>query len=62
MWSRLSMYSRTDWLALSVVWPVPFGCALIRQDGPIQDKSFQRLEQEYNQEEQRRHDALAHKR
>ena len=21
LWSRLSMYSRTDWLAVSVVWP-----------------------------------------
>ena len=60
MWSRLSIYSRTDWLALSVVWPVPFGCALIRKEGPLQDKSFQQLEKEYNDEEQRRHDALAH--
>ena len=60
MWSRLSMYSRTDWLALSVVWPVPFGCALIRNEGSIQEKSYQTLEIEYNTEEQRRHDALAH--
>ena len=31
LWSRLSMYSRTDWLAISVVWPVPFGSCLLRR-------------------------------
>ena len=60
LWSRFSMYSRTDWLAVSVVWPVPFSSALLRQDVTVHDKDYQYIERTYNQEEQRRHEALAH--
>jgi hypothetical protein len=60
LWSRLSIYSKTDWLALSVVWPTPFNSALLRHDTTVYDKDFQWIEKSYNQEEQRRHDELAH--
>ena len=58
MWSRLSLYSKTDWLAFSVVWPVPFGTALIRHDEDITNMRYAELEQKYNAEEQRRADLL----
>jgi len=60
LWSRCSLYSKTDWLSISVVWPVPFSSALLRQDIPLYDKDYQFIEQTYNDEEQRRHDALSH--
>ena len=60
LWSRLSMYSRTDWLAISVVWPVPFGTCLLRSDEPVLDKNFQYLEQTYNEHEKVKHAQIAH--
>ena len=60
LWSRLSIYSRTDWLAISVVWPVPFGTCLFRREEEVLDKSYQYLEQTYNEEEARRHEKLFH--
>ena len=61
LWSRLSIYSRTDWLALSVVWPVPFGQCLIRTDESLNDKNFQWIDETYNKAEADRHATLFHK-
>tara|TARA_B110000046_G_scaffold3077_2_gene3321 strand:+ start:7247 stop:8152 length:906 start_codon:yes stop_codon:yes gene_type:complete len=61
LWSRLSIYSRTDWLALSVVWPVPFGQCLIRTDESLNDKNFQWIDETYNKAEADRHTTLFHK-
>jgi len=60
LWSRLSMYTKTDWLALSVVWPTPFDCALIRNDEPIEDKSFNYLLQAYKTYEAGKHKSPFH--
>ena len=60
LWSRLSMYSRTDWLAISVVWPVPFGTCLLRSDEYVLDKNFQYLEKAYNEHEASKHKYVAH--
>ena len=60
LWSRLSMYSRTDWLAVSVVWPVPFGTCLLRSDEYVLDKSYQYLEEAYNKHEVEKHEYIAH--
>lgn len=54
LWSRLSLYSKTDWLAFSVVWPVPFNVVLIRNNENITDKNFDYLVLRYNEEESRR--------
>ena len=61
LWSRLSMYSRTDWLAISVVWPVPFGTCLLRNDDPVLDKNYQYLEEVYNTYEEKKHQMSFHK-
>ena len=61
LWSRLSMFSRTDWLAISVVWPVPFGTCLLRNDDPVLDKNYQYLEEVYNTHEEKKHQMLFHK-
>lgn len=61
LWSRLSMYSRTDWLALSVVWPVPFNNCLLRNDDPVIDKDFGYLLDLYNQHEKEKHKPIFHK-
>jgi len=61
LWSRLSMYSRTDWLAISVVWPVPFGSCLLRSDEYVLDKNFQYLDNAYNQAEAVKHQHVFHK-
>tara|TARA_B100001778_G_C18589104_1_gene631342 strand:- start:1394 stop:2281 length:888 start_codon:yes stop_codon:yes gene_type:complete len=58
IWSRLSLYSRTNWLAISVVWPAPFGTCLLRNNEPVLDKTYQHLEHVYNTEEARRHEQL----
>tara|TARA_R110000772_G_C13205330_1_gene430473 strand:+ start:53 stop:952 length:900 start_codon:yes stop_codon:yes gene_type:complete len=60
LWSRCSLYSKTDWLAISVVWPVPFGSALLRQDVQLYDRNYAFIEGTYNTEEQRRHEELSH--
>jgi hypothetical protein len=54
------MYSRTDWLAVSVVWPVPFGSCLLRSDDFVLDKNYQYLEEAYNAHEAQKHDYIAH--
>ena len=54
------MYSRTDWLAISVVWPVPFGTCLLRSDEYVLDKNFQYPEQTYNEHEKVKHEYIAH--
>jgi len=61
LWSRLSMYSRTDWLALSVVWPVPFGSCLLRSDEFVLDKNFKYLEEAYYAHEEKKHQEWFHK-
>ena len=50
------MYSRTDWLAISVV--CPWHC-LLRSDEPV-DKNFQYPEQTYNEHEKVKHVQIAH--
>ena len=60
MWSRLSMYSKTDWLALSVVWPTPFDCALIRSDEDLSDKDFAYIKQQYEESEKEKHQSFSH--
>ena len=60
LWSRCSLYSKTDWLAISVVWPVPFGSALLRSNVPLYDKDYNWIVGSYNLEEKRRHDQLSH--
>tara|TARA_B100000123_G_scaffold86049_1_gene62251 strand:- start:248 stop:1147 length:900 start_codon:yes stop_codon:yes gene_type:complete len=61
LWSRLSMYSRTDWLAISVVWPVPFGACLLRSDENVVGQTFQYLEHTYKRHEEEKHDVIFHK-
>lgn len=61
LWSRLSMYSRTDWLAISVVWPTPFGACLLRSDQNVVSQSFKYLEDTYKQYEEQNHEIIFHK-
>ena len=61
LWSRLSMYSRTDWLSINVVWPTPFDSCLIRSDEDISDKKFEYLSNLYNSHEEKKHDHVFHK-
>ena len=58
LWSRLSMYSKTSWLALSVVWPTPFKDCLLRNDDPIIDKDFNYLNELYTTHESEKHKQL----
>ncbi len=55
MWHRLSMESKVDWLAISVVWPTPFNAALIRNNEPVTDFDFDTMLQKYKNEEESRH-------
>ena len=58
MWSRLSLYSQTDWLSIGVVWPVPFDVSLIRNNEPMHELTYANLRDKYAEEEARRHSEL----
>tara|TARA_B110000503_G_scaffold2966_1_gene3985 strand:+ start:1022 stop:1891 length:870 start_codon:yes stop_codon:yes gene_type:complete len=54
LWSRCGVYSKTDWLSISVVWPTPFGCTLLRQDIELYDKDYAHIEKLFQEEQHRR--------
>ena len=49
IWNKLAMYSKTNMLSFSVVWPMPFDCKLIRYDEELHQLNFQHIEQQFNQ-------------
>ena len=54
LWSRYSVYSKTDWLSISVVWPTAFGCTLLRKDVELYDKDYNYIEKIFHEEQHRR--------
>jgi len=54
LWSRYSVYSKTDWLSISVVWPTAFGCTLLRKDVELYDKDYKYIEGLFHEEQRRR--------
>jgi hypothetical protein len=54
LWTRLSIYSKTNWDNFNLVSPSPFATALIRHDENITNKDFTYLQARYNEEERRR--------
>ena len=54
IWSRCSMYSKTDWLSINVVWPTAFGCTLLRNDVVLYDKDYKYIEKMFHEEQRRR--------
>jgi hypothetical protein len=55
LWNKLSLYNKTDWLAFSVVWPVPFNVALIRKEFDIQNETFSNILSTYEAYEAEKH-------
>jgi hypothetical protein len=54
MWHRLSLYSKTNWLSVGVVWPTSFNVTLIRHNEPVTDKTFDYLVNKFNEDASRR--------
>jgi hypothetical protein len=52
LWNKLAMYSKTNMLSFSVVWPMPFDCKLIRYDEQLHDLNFGYISQRFSQFEQ----------
>jgi len=51
-WMHLSQFSKTDWLSFSVVWPTPYGSALIRHPVQIKQESYESLKKQFDHHEQ----------
>jgi len=54
LWSRFSVYSKTDWLSIGVVWPTAFGCTLLRDNVVLYDKDYKYIEKMFHEEQHRR--------
>jgi hypothetical protein len=49
VWNKLSMYSQTNWLSFSTVWPMPFDATLIRHRHDLFNSSFGDLKSKFDQ-------------
>lgn len=50
IWSKLSMYSRSDWLSFGVVWPNPFNVVLVRDYSEnILSETYQSLQHKFDE-------------
>lgn len=52
IWNKLAMYSKTNMLSFSVVWPMPFDCKLIRYNENVNDLNFDYINRRFTQYEQ----------
>lgn len=49
IWNKLAMYSNTNMLSFSVVWPMPFDCKLIRYDEDLNLLNFEYIQEKFDQ-------------
>lgn len=47
IWNKLAMYSKTNMLSFSVVWPMPFDCKLFRYDDPVNNLNFEYINHQF---------------
>lgn len=52
VWSKLAMYSKTNMLSYSVVWPMPFDCKLFRYDEKLEDINFDYINTQFDKHTQ----------
>jgi hypothetical protein len=48
IWNKLAMYSKTNMLSFSVVWPMPFDCKLFRYDDPVNNLNFEYINHQFD--------------
>ena len=51
IWNKMAMYSKTNMLSFSVVWPMPFDCKLIRYPEKLKDLSWKHIAQQHEKYE-----------
>lgn len=48
VWTKLSLYTNTDWLSFGTVWPTPFAATLLRKDLDITTCGYKDIENIFN--------------
>ena len=47
IWNKLAMYSKTNMLSFSVVWPMPFSCTVFRYSEKLNNLNFNYITQQF---------------
>lgn len=47
IWNKLAMYSKTNMLSFSVVWPMPFDCKLFRYNENLNNLNFDHINRQF---------------
>jgi hypothetical protein len=48
VWTKLSLYTKSNWLSFGTVWPTPFAATLLRKHIDISTASYKDIEHIYN--------------
>ena len=48
VWTKLSLYTKTNWLSFGTVWPTPYAVTLLRDNIDVRTASYKDIEQVFN--------------